>query len=505
MITKVLSATCIGVNAALIEIEVDVSNGMPNFQIVGLPDAGVKESRERIRAAIKNSGFRFPPEKITVNLAPADLKKEGAAFDLPIAIGILASSGLLEPEMLKDYVIAGELALDGTLRPIPGALVLSSDLKTQGAFILPKPSASEAALEKSATVYGARSLEELVKFLKGGLKLEAEPFTDEIKTLTQTNTKNFADIRGQRFAKRALEIAVAGGHNALLIGSPGSGKTMLASRVPSILPPLQFDEALEITKIHSLKKAFQTKNFLVTERPFRAPHHTASAVALTGGGTWPKPGEITLSHGGVLFLDEFPEFRRDVLEALRGPLEDGRITISRVKSQLTFPARSLLVAAMNPCPCGYLSDPKRACRCSSIQINRYQSKVSGPILDRIDLHIEVAPVSIKSLTEDSNEESSELIRERVIECRRIQRKRFRAEPFKLNAGMEAKEIKKFAYPTTEGENLLKQAIKELHLSARAYFKILKVARTIADLAGDKEIQEPHIAEAIEYRSLDRQW
>lgn len=501
---RIKSAFALGIHAFPVDIEIDITNGLPQLILVGLPDASIKEARERVRTAIKNSSFQIPPDKITISLAPADIKKEGAAFDFPIAMGILACHGIIQAEKLAGHIFLGELALDGTLRPMRGVISITTGLKN-ASFILPIENGEEAALAKGAKIYPVKSLREAVDFLTGERPIEPLLNVPYRTTAPAKNLPDFSEVRGQQAAKRALEIAVAGNHKILFIGPPGSGKTMLAKRIPSLLPPMDFEEALEITKIHSVAGLIPQGLGLISERPFRSPHYTASAVALVGGGTSPRPGEMSLSHGGVLFLDELPEFRRDVLETLRGPLEDGCISISRAKSQVTFPANFLLVAAMNPCQCGFLGDPRKTCRCSLGQIHKYQSKISGPILDRIDIHIEVPALSFQTLTSQEVSESSAKIRDRICECRKIQRSRYRLRSYKTNSRMDPKDIKEFATPDLQGRKLIEMAMKELHLSARAYYKVLKISRTIADLAGSEQIQSEHIAEAIQYRSLDRQW
>ena len=506
MIARVQSASHQGIDAFSVEVEVYVSLGLPRFTVVGLPDQAVKEAKERVRAAIKNAGYPFPSRKVTVNLAPADVKKEGPSFDLPIALGILAATEIIPKEKLNSYIFLGELALDGGLRRIRGAIVLASGLKKMHLpLVLPEENATEASLEREVKIFSARHLREVVEFLREKAELpKVTPFAWEEVVLSH-NSVDFSEVKGQAAAKRALEIAVAGGHNILLVGPPGAGKTMLAQRIPTILPPLCPEEALEITKISSVAGLTPIHSPLIRERPFRSPHPSISLVALAGGGSWPKPGEISLAHGGVLFLDEFPQFHRDALEALRSPLEEGEIRIARAKAQWSFPCRLMLVCAMNPCPCGWLGDDRRSCRCSLGEIQRYQARISGPILDRIDLHIQVPPLGHETLLGDEVPESSSAICERVLQARAVQARRFSSQPFRTNRSLRPREIKECCALDAAGQRLVALAIRELGLSARAYFKILKIARTIADLEGKERIAEPQVAEAIQYRVLDRNW
>ena len=508
MLSKVFSFCIIGLDAYPITIEVDVSNGLPGTVIVGLPDNAVRESKERVRSAIKNSGYYLEPHRTTINLSPADIKKEGPSFDLAIALGILSANDFLNSENLKNFIVLGELSLDGRILPVKGALSAALAIKenNKAGLILPFLNAKEASMAKNTNIYPVKTLKEVAHFLSNPESIQ--PYKSDINEIFQQANFydiDFCEVKGQSIVKRGLEIAAAGGHNVLMLGPPGSGKSMLAKRIPTILPNMNIEESLEVTKIHSAMGFLKKGQSILATRPFRSPHHTTSDVAIVGGGSLPKPGEVTLSHNGILFLDELPEFSRNVLESLRQPLEDNYVTIARANRTLSFPSKFMLVAAMNPCPCGFFTDAKKECHCTPNQIQKYMSKISGPLLDRIDIHLEVPALRTTELLSFTKSELSSEIKKRTTQSRALQQKRFKNTPVFANAHMTQKQIKEFCVATDEGKTLLKTAIEQLNISARAYDKILKISRTIADLACEEKILPEHISEAIQFRCLDRGW
>ena len=508
MLVKTFGAALQGIEATLVTIEVNSSRGI-KFFLVGLPDSAVKESHERIISALEVNGYKFPTSQIVVNMAPADIRKEGSAYDLPLAIGIMASAKMVSDEKIARYVVMGELGLDGSLESIKGALPIAIMARAQGfeGLILPKQNAREAAVVNKLKVYGADNLKEVIEFFNGEKTLEQTIVNtrEEFYAQQESFEFDFADVKGQEDVKRALEVAAAGGHNLIMIGAPGSGKSMMAKRLPSILPPLSLGESLETTQIHSVAGKLGKESSLIAQRPFRCPHHTISSIALVGGGANPQPGEISLAHNGILYADELPEFNRQSLEVLRQPLEDRKITISRARYTVEYPASFMFIASMNPCPCGYFNHPTRACVCSPGQVQHYLNKVSGPLMDRIDIQVEIVPVSFDDIAKKEKSESSAEIRNRVIKARKIQEERFAKVPgVYCNAQMSSRLLNKYAQMDDACLNLLRNAMQKLNLSARAYDRILKVSRTIADLEGCEHIQSPHIAEAIRYRNLDRE-
>jgi len=506
VLSKVRSSAVIGIDAYLVDVEVDISHGLPSFATVGLPETAVRESKERVKAAIQNSGYPFPDDRITVNLAPAAVKKEGTGLDLPIALGILSALGIVSAELLGDLLIMGELSLDGRIKRVRGSLPMAIAARDAGfrGIVLPEENGLEASVVSGIQVLPAASLGQVIDYMRGLARIE--PVVSEVASLFDLDRENradFSEVMGQEHVKRALEIAAAGAHNVLMVGPPGSGKTMLSRRIGSILPPMGFEEAVETTKIFSVVGLLPRDQALITERPFRAPHHTISDAGLIGGGHVPRPGEVSLAHNGVLFLDELPEFKKHVLEVLRQPLEDRQVTISRATTTLSYPASFMLVAAMNPCPCGFLSDPRHPCTCSPQQISRYRSRISGPLLDRMDIQVEVPAVAFRDLIGETPSEPSSAIRERVSRARDIQARRFKRASIFTNSQMAGRHIRSYCAIDSESSRLLEMAVDRLGLSARAFNRIIKIARTIADLAGEADIRASHISEAIQYRTLDR--